>query len=792
MTKQLTLLFCCALVCAHLNAQKTFQIPKLEQIPTLDGIADDDCWQKAGVADGFTTSTPVFGQTPAHPVSVRMFYADDALYIAATCGADKLRDDGSARDAFAGDWFSVSFDTWNDDQHAFSFTVTAANTKIDEQVGGGQLERNWDAVWQSAVARTAEGWSVEIRIPITALRFPKGSVQNWGLQFSRYDIQAGQLCAWNPLNPLISDKVIQYGNVAGLENIRQAKRRKIYGYSNNVANYTPKKGQESARTSIGNAMAIDGQIGFGSNSTLDVTLLPGSSVNTTSRNGKAYWNLFGDNNGAGVTPRQFNAESNLLFNQGEIVWQAPYFYTTPRLLKRLGEIQGPFYISEYPRTRLLNAAKFSTRTRQNYGFGIYNVLFGPTNVKLKNYETGETSKRNIQPLTNYTMLTAEKVLRNNSWVNFSNSTLLAGKDYRTNISALDFQLRDRSNRYEIAGNGNLAFYDLEQNSTKPPAQYHLSIAKINGPLVWRVEQIEKNSNVTTLISGYDYFSPKQRYNVTTALIGFRDFTPGKHYLNRSIFFTAAKSSSPFVNLSAIADVRTHKFQHLGAVLYSSVLPFRKPDGPKAYPNLNVRVSFESDARKRFFYRLAAQSGGDTKKGVKGGDFSFRPTWVISRHFSLQMDNDLSIHKGYLSYINQTLPNPLYIQYNKTEFDQGLSFNWFANEHFRMYVQCIMQNELYSKQRVVQLNQDESVTPLDDAFSKYKNGQKWIANFGLQYLLESGSQLRFNTAFGHTKQNVFNNVLGENTLDSKFEETSATLTIILLIDPTNKRNFVGHE
>ncbi|MEI6411953.1 MAG: carbohydrate binding family 9 domain-containing protein, partial [Bacteroidota bacterium] len=209
MSKQLTLLFCCALVCAHLSAQKTFQIPKLEQIPTLDGIANDDCWQKAGIADGFTTSTPVFGQAPAHSVSVRMFYADDALYIAATCGTDKLRDDGSARDAFAGDWFSVSLDTWNDDQHAFLFAITAGGAQIERQIAGADTETNWDAVWQSAVTRRADGWSVEMRIPFTALRFPKGNVQNWGLQFTCYDINKGELCTWNPQNPLIGDNALQ-------------------------------------------------------------------------------------------------------------------------------------------------------------------------------------------------------------------------------------------------------------------------------------------------------------------------------------------------------------------------------------------------------------------------------------------------------------------------------------------------------------------------------------------------------------------------------------------------------
>jgi hypothetical protein len=174
--------------------------------PKLDGELNDSCWQQVPVVQDFSTSTPVFLQTPKNATSVQLFFAPDALYVGAFCASPKVRADGSARDeAGTGDWFSIALDTWNDDQNAFLFRITPGGLQSDARIGGNLSEFDYDAVWQSAVQLQANGWSLEMRIPYTALRFPSKGAQYWGLQMSRYDRNTGELSTWNPQNPLIYD-----------------------------------------------------------------------------------------------------------------------------------------------------------------------------------------------------------------------------------------------------------------------------------------------------------------------------------------------------------------------------------------------------------------------------------------------------------------------------------------------------------------------------------------------------------------------------------------------------------
>jgi hypothetical protein len=802
MTRQSALLLLGVLLCAPLFAQKTFQAPKLDQIPSLDGAMDEPCWQKAGMTEDFTTSTPVFGQQPAHPISVRMFYADDALYIGATFKTDHLRDDGSARDAFAGDWFSVSFDTWNDDQHAFLFVVTAGGAQIERQVAGPNAETNWDAVWQSAVARRADGWSVEMRIPFTALRFPKVNVQNWGIQFTRYDINKGEVCTWNPQNPLIGDAVLQYGNLEGLEDIHQAQRRRLSAYSENQYYRQTKDVLDRNDKFLDFNLGIDAQVGIGSNATLDFTLLPMSELNIDLRSNHLNPATTFDflNGNAVVNPRQLNAESALLFGRSEISWQQPQL-SLDYLAKRLGKLGPETSITKRQEAKVLNVARFSTRTRRNFGFGVYNAVLGPTGVVLRNGAGNAEEKRLLQPLSNYTMFTAEKVLRNNSWINLSNATLLAGPQYRTNISAADIRLRDRSNKYEIAGNGQLSFRETTPDTASINYQYRVSVAKANGAWRWRVGHNVYSETMALLTSSY--YADRDYEVLSTnsdASVGYRDVKPGRRYLNRSAYLTARKFRTDPVDFTAFADVLTHRFQRWSAQVQSNLVGTtaryyingRDFLERRVSPLVDTRVSFQSDARKRFYFNADARYQRNTQGETAYSSLGFVPVWVINRQFSLRSENTVNYGQRYLNVLNDGTAEYLFIQFNGLSIIHTMEINWYAGSRFRMWAQGRLNTFRYVDQHVVRLLPDRSLAPYDYPFTHNSNVANWTATVGLQYLFAPGSQLRFSHQFKGQHYDMppatFPGIYAPNGL----KEMQTTLSIILLIDPPNKRNFVGHE
>src|SRR6185312_7336593 len=62
------------------------------------------------------------------------------------------------------------------------FEVNPAGVKGDQFVG----DPSWDPIWEAAAQVDSAGWTAEMRIPFSQLRFARDSVQTWGMQIWRY------------------------------------------------------------------------------------------------------------------------------------------------------------------------------------------------------------------------------------------------------------------------------------------------------------------------------------------------------------------------------------------------------------------------------------------------------------------------------------------------------------------------------------------------------------------------------------------------------------------------------
>ena len=173
-------------------AQKTLTAVKTQQAPAIDGKLDDEIWQSAPLATDFIQSFPSYGITATTKTDVRIMYDDNAVYVGAHLydNPTLIRKQLTARDGEQRqdvDYFSVFFDTYNDQQNGFQFLVTTANVQSDTKLnanasyGFGDFgDRTWDAVWQSQVKMVSDGWIVEMRIPYISLRFAKKRCANLG------------------------------------------------------------------------------------------------------------------------------------------------------------------------------------------------------------------------------------------------------------------------------------------------------------------------------------------------------------------------------------------------------------------------------------------------------------------------------------------------------------------------------------------------------------------------------------------------------------------------------------
>jgi len=180
---------------------------------TLDGRLDEEIWRTATPITEFTQLDPNEGERVSERTEVYIAFDREAIYVAA-----RLQDSGpvsrrlARRDAAVNDsdWFSVAFDSYHDHLTAYRFWVNPDGVRRDEMLTsggsrsatttsstgsagtgssflerGGQPDASWEPVWAAATEVSDSGWTAELRIPFSQLRFGREEVQTWGLQLER-------------------------------------------------------------------------------------------------------------------------------------------------------------------------------------------------------------------------------------------------------------------------------------------------------------------------------------------------------------------------------------------------------------------------------------------------------------------------------------------------------------------------------------------------------------------------------------------------------------------------------
>ena len=219
-----------------LAAAPSFSASAFEQAPVIDGdVLGDPAWRSLPATTGFTQTRPDEGHPASQRTEVRIGFTQNALYIGAVCydtEPDRIIVADSRRDSDLNETDSFQFllDTYQDGQNGFIFGTNPAGVEYDGQVtqegigrrfgagGVGGFNLNWDTSWTVASRIGDYGWSAEFLIPFTSLRYDRGVVQTWGINFQRNIRRNYEQAFWAPLprqHNLL--RVSQAGAVSGLE-----------------------------------------------------------------------------------------------------------------------------------------------------------------------------------------------------------------------------------------------------------------------------------------------------------------------------------------------------------------------------------------------------------------------------------------------------------------------------------------------------------------------------------------------------------------------------------------------
>lgn len=191
---------------------------------TLDGRLEEASWQEAAPIDRFLQVEPDQGKPATFGTTARVTFDRDNLYVGVSCrdeqGAAGVRVQDLRRefDYYNNDLFGVSLDPFLDGRNAVAFQVTPYGTQRDLQVYDGDVyNREWEGVWRVRTQMTDSGWTAEIAIPWSSLRYPSGQ-RTWGLNVYRIARRTNEMSGWVPwprnLNPYRMDFS---GRLEGLE-----------------------------------------------------------------------------------------------------------------------------------------------------------------------------------------------------------------------------------------------------------------------------------------------------------------------------------------------------------------------------------------------------------------------------------------------------------------------------------------------------------------------------------------------------------------------------------------------
>ncbi len=677
----------------------------------IDAFLDESDWQTAPEAGDFIQNEPNPGVSATQKTIVKILYDDKAVYIAANLmdeNPDSILRQLSERDEVGiTDWFGVILDPYQDGLNGSGFIVTSSGVQFDTKYSalngnGGRVlggDRNWDAVWQSKTRYTDQGWIVEMKIPYSALRFPKVEQQVWNINFVRMVRRSRQQSYWNEVKPEISGFLNQSGKLHGIKDIKSPVRLSatpfIVSYFENSYDREASPQSQWGKSFNG---GMDIKYGINDAFTLDMTLIPdfGQAQSDNQVLNLSPFEIQFDEN------RQFFTEGTELFNKGGLFYSRRIGGRPLKYNEVEDQLEAFEVVSSNPTvSQLINATKVSGRTKNGLGLGIFNATSAEMFAIVKDEETGKEREIQTDPLTNYNIFVLDQNLKNNSYLSLINTNVWrSGSDYEANVTGTDFSLRNKDNSYAINGRGALSqkYYssiDTESNrdSIGLGHTYRIEFEKTRGNFKYGVQYSTDSRHYDINDLGINFRANQKtlafRFNYNI----FKPFGP----FNRGgvwswMQYRRLQEQNAFTsyNWNFRSFLVTRNFFAFGA--FGSIRPFRNRDyfEPRtgdfsSYYLVPRNGTFgfwgSSDFRRKFAYEFDVGFTSFTTPGRNILELSIEPRFRINDKLFFMLEVENTILKNDIGYVS---PN-----------DAGLGFQRIAEEDiiFSRRDQMIFENTL---------------------------------------------------------------------------------------------------
>ena len=468
---------------------KEIRAVRISRAPIIDGLLYAREWEAAVPISDFTQYDPREGSPPTEITEVLVLYDENALYFGfhlEDSEPDRIVAHLTRRDrSVESDRITIQIDSYHDHQTAFVFVLYASGVQRDGLLlqDGVRFDEQWDAVWESAVRITEAGWSAEIRIPFSALRFSRQSSQEWGFNFRRYISRKRETDEWVMIprrEAAYAGYISKSGHLVGIENVDFPKNMRFLAYvlsQSQDLNIPPGTGEQEFEGNFG----LDFNADLGRDFTFSLSANPDFGqveVDKAVLNLTAFETFFPEKRPFFLEGTQifefgnaFDGDRHLLFYSRRIGRRPSGSYSIPL---------GGRVIDAPPRfSTLLAAAKLAGRTKRGWSVGALSALTDEEHATVAD-SSGRRSKQVVEPMASYNVVRIKKDFWQNSSIGLMATGLSSDHRLPAFSGGVDWILRFGGNTYGVdgyaAGVRTTNGLDLRQEG----ASWRLLVGKIAG------------------------------------------------------------------------------------------------------------------------------------------------------------------------------------------------------------------------------------------------------------------------------------------------------------------------
>jgi hypothetical protein len=385
---------------------------RLDSPLDIDGALEESIWHTAPAATAFHQRDPVEWAEASQQTEVRVVYDDAALYIGARLfdtAPDSVMARLGRRDSdVPGDRFTVWLDPLHDRRSGYYFAVMAGGTLLDGTLSNdGAQDASWDGVWQGKARRDEHGWTVEMRIPFSQMRYTGGASPVWGINFARTVQRRSERIYMAHQPKKGSGFVSRFPLLEGLHDLRAARNLELLPYVTSKAEYLDHSAEDPFNDGSKFTQNVGGDLraSVGSRMTLNATVNPDFGQVEVD---PAVVNL-SDTETYFQEKRPFFVEGMSYFrfgNEGSnsywnFNWPEPTFFYSRRIGRApQGSVPDDAIYTSVPNgTTILGAAKLTGKVTPTWNFGTLHALTGREQAKLS--DGISTVNQDVEPLTYY-------------------------------------------------------------------------------------------------------------------------------------------------------------------------------------------------------------------------------------------------------------------------------------------------------------------------------------------------------------------------------------------------------